>query len=94
MLRRRLMGCVMKDAIAAHHEYFVLQMDGRAKSRYRRFVDALRAGLQLRDQFPQHDIKVRSYRINAADCFALTRLKSRGSLNLSASPTCAASGGG
>ena len=54
------MGCVMKDAIAAHHEYFVLQMDGRAKSRYRRFVDALRAGLQLRDQFPQHDIKVRA----------------------------------
>jgi hypothetical protein len=23
-----------------------------------RFVDALRAGLQLKDQFPQHDIKV------------------------------------
>jgi hypothetical protein len=50
----------MKDAIATHDEYFVLQMDGRAKSRYRRFVDALRAGLQLRDQFPQHDIKVRA----------------------------------
>ena len=26
---------------------------------HRRFIDALRAGLQLRDQFPQHDIKVR-----------------------------------
>ncbi len=43
-----------------HHEYFVLQMDGRVKSGHRRFIDALRAGLQLRDRFPQHDIKVRT----------------------------------
>jgi hypothetical protein len=38
-------------------EYFVLQMDGRLKSHHRRFVDALRAALLLRDQFPHHDIK-------------------------------------
>jgi hypothetical protein len=25
---------------------------------YRRFVDAVRAGLQLKDRFPLHDIKV------------------------------------
>jgi hypothetical protein len=25
---------------------------------YRRFVDALRAGLKLKDQFPDHDIEV------------------------------------
>ncbi|MGA8649164.1 MAG: hypothetical protein ACLP19_22245 [Xanthobacteraceae bacterium] len=53
----------MKSAIAARslpEECFVLQMDGKVKSQHRRFVDALRAGLQLRDQFPQHDIKVRA----------------------------------
>jgi hypothetical protein len=52
----------MKNVIAAQglpEECFVLQMDGKAKSQHRRFVDALRAGLQLRDEFPQHDIKVR-----------------------------------
>jgi hypothetical protein len=27
-------------------------------STHRRFVEALRAGLQLKDQFPEHDIKV------------------------------------
>ena len=55
------MGCLMKSGIATHSlpdEHFVLQMDGRVKSQHRRFVDALRAGLQLRDQFPHHDIKV------------------------------------
>jgi hypothetical protein len=52
----------MKSAIEAHlpEECFVLQMDGKAKSHHRRFVDALRAGLRLRDQFPQHEIKVRA----------------------------------
>ena len=57
------MGCFMKSAIAAQgqpEECFILQMDGKAKSQHRRFVDALRAGLQLRDQYPQHDIKVRA----------------------------------
>jgi hypothetical protein len=51
----------MKNVIATHslpEECFVLQMDGIAKSQHRRFVDLLRAGLQLRDEFPQHDIKV------------------------------------
>jgi hypothetical protein len=42
------------------HEYFLVQVDGRTKSGHRRFIDALRAGLQLRDQFPRHDIKVRA----------------------------------
>jgi hypothetical protein len=56
-------GANMKNVIAAQslpEECFVLQMDGKAKSQYRRFVDALRAGLQLRDQFPHHDVKVRA----------------------------------
>ena len=53
-------GNPMKNAIAAHlpDEHFVIRVDGRVKSHHRRFLDALREGLQLRDRFPQHDIKV------------------------------------
>ena len=57
------MGCPMKSAIAAHglpHEHYVVRVDGRVKSHHRRFVDALREGLYLRDQFPQHDVKVQA----------------------------------
>jgi len=53
----------MNSGIATYHlpdEYFVLQIDGRAKSRHRRFIDALRAALRLKQDFPQHDIKVRA----------------------------------
>jgi hypothetical protein len=52
----------MKNAIAAHlpDEHFVIRVDGRVKSHHRRFLDALREGLQLRDQFPRHDVKVQS----------------------------------
>jgi len=55
-----LVGNRMKSVIAAHltDEHFVIRVDGRVKSHHRRFLDALREGLQLRDQFPQHDIKV------------------------------------
>jgi hypothetical protein len=59
----------MKNAIATHslhHEYFVLQIDGRTKSGHRRFIDALRAGLQLKDQFPQLNIKVRAMQLEEA----------------------------
>jgi len=57
-----VVGNPMKDAIAAHlpDEHFVIRVDGRVKSHHRRFLDALREGLQLRDQFPQHDVKVQS----------------------------------
>jgi hypothetical protein len=57
------MGCLMKNHVIPHHllhESFVLQIDGRVKSSHRRFVDALRAGLLLKDQFPNHNIKVRA----------------------------------
>jgi hypothetical protein len=52
----------MKSANAAHlpDEHFFIRVDGRVKSHHRRFLDALREGLQLRDQFPQHDVKVQS----------------------------------
>jgi hypothetical protein len=50
----------MKNAIAAHlpDEHFVIRVDGRVKSHHRRFLDALKEGLRLRDQFPQHVVKV------------------------------------
>jgi hypothetical protein len=51
----------MKNGIATHslpHDCYVLRIDGRLNSTYRRFIDALRAGLKLKDQLPQHDIKV------------------------------------
>jgi len=53
----------MNSGIATYHlpdEYFVLQIDGRVRSGHRRFIDALRAALRLKQEFPQHDIKVRS----------------------------------
>jgi hypothetical protein len=56
----------MKNGIAAQHDCFVLQIDGRTKSGHRRFIDALRAGLQLKDRFPQHDIKVRAMQKSVA----------------------------
>jgi hypothetical protein len=40
------------------NQFYVLKMDGRVSSAHRRFMDAVRAGLRLKDQFPQHDIKV------------------------------------
>lgn len=57
----------MKNGIATQspqQEYFVLQIDGRTKSGHRRFIDALRAGLQLKVQFPQRNIKVRAMQMS------------------------------
>ena len=56
----------MKGANAVHlpDEHFVIRVDGRVKSHHRRFLDALREGLQLRDQFPRHDVKVRSMQVS------------------------------
>jgi len=50
------MGCLMKNL---SHEYYLLKIDGRVNSTHRRFMDAVRAGLQLKNEFPQHDVKVR-----------------------------------
>jgi hypothetical protein len=55
-------GNPMKNAIVASlpDELFIIRVDGRIRSHHRRFLDALREGLHLRDQFPQHDVKVQS----------------------------------
>jgi hypothetical protein len=44
-------------------EWFVLQIDGEITSEHRLFLDALRAGLQLNQMFPQSDVKVRERRM-------------------------------
>ena len=65
----REMGCLMKSDIATYGlplECYVLQIDGKATSWHRRFVDALRAGLLLKELFPHHDIKVRAPNANRA----------------------------
>jgi len=59
----------MKNGVIPHgptHEYFLVKFDGLVKSGHRRFVDAVRAGLLLRDQFPQHDVKVHSIQVSDA----------------------------
>lgn len=50
-------GMAMQNS---QHECFVLQIDGRTMSGHRRFIDALRAGLQLKDRFQHRDVKVRA----------------------------------
>jgi hypothetical protein len=56
-----MMGCLMKTGFATYNlprEYYVLQINGRVTSTHRSYQDALRAGLQLKYQFPHGDIKV------------------------------------
>ena len=56
------MGCLMKNGIATYgslsHDYYVLKVNGRINSIHRRYQDALKAGLLLKNQFPRDDIKV------------------------------------
>jgi len=53
----------MKNEIATHgnlsRAYFILQINGRTDSIHRRYEDAVRAGLLLKNQFPHVAIKVR-----------------------------------
>ena len=41
------------------HERYVVEVDGQAKAEYRIFVKALKAGLQLKQEFPNSHIKLR-----------------------------------
>ena len=56
-LARRACSRLHLDQIRPH--YLV-------QSGHRRFVDAVRAGLQLKDHFPQHDVKVDSIQVTDA----------------------------
>jgi hypothetical protein len=62
------MGCLMKSGVTQSptHEYFVVKFDGLVQSGHHRFVDAVRVGLQLKDHFPQHDVKVDSIQVTDA----------------------------
>jgi hypothetical protein len=66
-----LMRCLMKNGIATpgnlSREYFVLQINGRTDSIHRRYEDAVRAGLLLKNQFPHFDIKVRELNSTAEE---------------------------
>jgi hypothetical protein len=63
------MGCLMKNGIATDsslsHEYYVLKVNGRTNSIHRGYQDALKAGLLLKNQFPQDDVKV--FQINSTE---------------------------
>ena len=63
------MGCLMKNDIAKDsilsHDCFVLQINGRPSSVYRRYEDALREGLQRKYRSPHDDIRV--FEINPAE---------------------------
>ena len=55
------MGCPMKSTVAnpiLPAENFVVLLDGQSKSEHRRFVDALIAGLLLRNEFPHHKVEI------------------------------------
>jgi hypothetical protein len=41
-----------------HHESYVFKIDEKIKSECGFFAEALRAGLEIKQQFPQSDVKV------------------------------------
>ncbi len=43
---------------ARPYECYVLEIDGKIKSEFGIFVEALKAGLKFKQQFPQSDVKV------------------------------------
>ena len=51
----------MKNELAndLHSERYVVEIDGIAKSEYRVFVKALKAGLQLKQEFSNSSVKLR-----------------------------------
>ncbi len=57
----------MKNDLAdLSHERYVVEMDGIANSEYRVFVKALTAGLQLKQEFPNSNVKLRDVYDEAA----------------------------
>jgi hypothetical protein len=51
----------MRNDFATDHtrERYVVEVDGQAKAEYRIFVKALKAGLQLRQEFPNSHVTLR-----------------------------------
>ena len=46
-------------ATAQSLERYVVEVDGQVKAEYEIFVKALKAGMQLRQEFPNSDVKLR-----------------------------------
>jgi hypothetical protein len=40
------------------HEWYVVEIDGKIRSRYGAFIEALKAGMELKQKFPHSLIKV------------------------------------
>jgi hypothetical protein len=54
----------MKTAIGnddLRHEWHVVEIDGKIRSRYGVYVEALKAGMELKQKFPLSLIKVQSF---------------------------------
>jgi len=43
---------------AQPYECYVLEIDGKIKSEFGVFVEAIKEGLKIKQQFPQSDVKV------------------------------------
>ena len=41
-----------------HDESYVVEIDGQIQSRYQIYVDAIKAGMTLKQKFPSSEIKV------------------------------------
>ena len=51
----------MKTAIENHdlsHEWYAVEIDGKIGSRYGAYIEALKAGLELKQKFPLSLIKI------------------------------------
>jgi hypothetical protein len=53
-------------ATAQSLERYVVEVDGKAKAEYENFVKALKAGMQLWQEFPNSDVKLRNVRDETA----------------------------
>jgi hypothetical protein len=60
LLARTMVVLMRNDfATAQSVERYVVEVDGQAKAEYEIFVKALKAGMQLRQEFPNSDVKLR-----------------------------------
>ena len=50
----------MKTAIGNDdlHDWYVVEIDGKIRSGYGIFIEALKAGMELKQKFPRSEIKV------------------------------------
>ena len=59
LLAQTMVVFMRSDTTAQSLERYVVEVDGQAKAEYEIFVKALKAGMQLRQEFPNSDVKLR-----------------------------------